>query len=86
MNNINISELIWDEFNSEHISKHNVAIYEVNEACQNVLQTSEAKLGRISVVAKTKSGRYLTMILAHKGDDSYYPVSVRDSNKNEKTK
>ncbi len=84
MNKLNISELVWDEFNSEHILKHGVTMGEVYEACQNVLHTSEAKYGRISVIALTKSGRYLTIILAHKRYDCYYPVSVRDSNKKEK--
>lgn len=65
-------------------TKHGVTIDEVYEACQNVLHTSEAKYGRISVIALTKSGRYLTIILAYKSNDSYYPVSARDANKKEK--
>ena len=84
MNKLNISELIWDEFNSGHIAKHGVTKTEIYEACQNIFYTGEAKYGRVSVVAQTNSRRYLTIILAYKSNDSYYPVSARDSNKKEK--
>lgn len=84
MNKLNISELVWDEFNSNHINKHGVSKTEIYEACQNILYTGGAKFGRISIVAQTESGRYLTIILAYKSYDSYYPVSARDANKKEK--
>ncbi len=84
MSKLNVSELIWDEFNSDHIGKHGVTKTEIYEACQNILYSGGAKYGRISLVAKTDLGRYLTIILAYKSNDSYYPVSARDSNKKEK--
>ena len=36
MTKIKIEQLIWDEWNKEHIKKHKVAVSEVEEAVQNI--------------------------------------------------
>ena len=79
-----LTELIWDEFNSEHISKHKVNKTEVYEALENVLTILEVRQGRKLLVCQTKSKRYLALVIIHKGGNAYYLVTARDASSKEK--
>ena len=79
-----LEDLVWDSFNSTHIVKHNVTQAEVAEAYQNRLEVSETKKGRLLLVGKTNSGRWISVVLANKGNGTYYPVTARDSDKKER--
>ncbi len=81
---LELDELVWDGFNSKHITKHEVTQEEVAEACQNRWDVSEAKHGRLLLVGKTNSGRWISVVLADKGNGAYYPVTARDSDKKER--
>lgn len=78
-----IRKLIWDEWNIEHISRHNVEPDEVEEVCEgsNLLNKSKNKTYR--VIGQTDTGRYLTIFIARKAN-GYYPVTARDSTKQER--
>ncbi|MCI0528216.1 MAG: hypothetical protein L0Y56_12325 [Nitrospira sp.] len=79
-----LTGLVWDSFNSEHISKHGMAKAEVEEACKNWLEITETRLGRFLLVGKTDSSRWVSVVLASKGEGVYYPVTARDSSKKER--
>lgn len=80
-----LDELVWDDFNSEHISKHNVTRIEVEEACRNQLFVLASYKGRKMLFGKTSAGRRLTIILSPEvGKGKYYVVTTRDSSKKER--
>jgi uncharacterized DUF497 family protein len=79
-----LNGLVWDSFNSEHISKHDVGVLEVEEACKNWREVTETRLGRFLLVGRTNSGRWVSVVLASKGRGVYYPVTARDSSKKER--
>jgi len=78
-----IKKLIWDEWNVEHIARHNVIPDEVEEVClaKNLLNKSKNKTYR--VIGQTDDGRYLTIFIAKK-ENGYYPMTARDSMKQER--
>lgn len=78
-------KLIWDEWNREHIKKHNVNIYEVEEAYELRELTSEGKRNRVEVISKISNGRMITIFLSFERQLGPYVVSARDSSKKERS-
>ena len=83
---IKLSELQWDTFNTIHIVKHNVSKLEVIQACNNKIYTDKTYGDRYLLVGMTKSGRYISVVLASFGINKYYVVTARDSSKGERKK
>ena len=81
---LELNELIWDSFNSKHISKHGLTQDEIIQACINQLEVFETKLGRLLLVGKTDAGKTVSVILAPKGTGKYYPVTARFSSRKER--
>ena len=69
--------LIWDDWNVQHIARHGVEVYEVEEAIENIRYSRRSR-EYIMVLAQTYSGRHLTIIIDHEGRGYWYTVSVRD--------
>lgn len=83
MTRIKIKELIWDEYNVEHIKKHNVTVIEASEAVKNFITHKGGKKGRY--IAIGRSGvRLISLVVKRVSSGVYYPVSVRDSSKKER--
>jgi len=80
----NIEELIWDEWNVEHIKKHSVSVGEIEEACDLVIKTYKSYQNRLIVLGKTKDNRLITIVLMKKSKGSYYVVTARDMSRKEK--
>lgn len=83
MNTIHSNNLIWDEFNSYHIGKHQVSVDEIVEACAHIVHTEETKFNRLLMVGVTNRGRILSMVFSQKNED-YYLVTARDASKKER--
>ncbi len=83
-NNIEIDELLWEERNEIHISRHAVGREEVEEACERQVDVVAGKYDRYMLFGKTKEKRYLTVILARVAGKTYYVVTARDSSRKEK--
>lgn len=83
---IELSELQWDEFNVEHIAKHNVSMVEVEETCKNKIYIDETYAERYLLVGKTKGNRMISVVLVKKDKLTYYAVTARDSSKGERRK
>lgn len=79
-----IRKLVWDEWNIDHIAKHNVEPEEVEEACKSKNLFNKWKNKTYRVIGQTEDGRYLTIFLAPRIGQSYYPVTARDSTEKEK--
>ena len=79
-----ISRLVWDEWNIDHIARHNVEPEEVEEVCRRKNLFNKWKNKTYRVIGQTEEGRYLTIFLASRIEQSYYPVTVRDSTEKEK--
>ncbi len=83
MTKIRIRTLIWDDWNTEHIKKHNVAVAEVEDAANNISWHKKAKNGRY--LAGGRSGRrILSLIIRRVKQTTYYVVTARDSDKEER--
>lgn len=83
MTKIIIKQLIWDEYNLEHIKKHEVTVAEVENIAKNIPAHKKAKKGRYLIIGRVGT-RILSVVINKIGLGTYYPVSARDSDKNER--
>ena len=74
----------WDEWNENHISKHEVTKKEVKEASNSKTIITESYLGRKLIFGKTKKGRLLTVVVSFEKQKEPYVVSARDMSKKER--
>jgi len=75
----------WDENNLEHIARHQVEWYEVEEAVCGLPITRKGRgENRYYIYGQTEAGRYLTVIADHEGEGWFYPVTARDMTSNER--
>lgn len=79
-----IKQLIWDDWNVEHISGHKVSVDEVEEVCRLSTEALKTYKERLVILGKTKKGRLLTIVLGPKGKGKYYIVTARDMSKKER--
>ena len=82
-NMIVVGGLVWDEWNREHIEKHNVTTGEVEEVCHGTYKVKRSFRKRIQMSGKTKNGKKLVIILSPEdrnfhvyGNGIYYPVTA----------
>lgn len=74
-----IQELLFDEWNEDHIARHGIIPEEVEEVCRYDAFVSKTRQGRLRIIGQTDAGRYLTIILAARGQGVFYPVTARDA-------
>jgi len=74
-----VQELLFDDWNEDHIARPSVIPEEVEEVCQGDLFVSRTWERRLRVIGQTEAGRYLTVILAPRGRGVYYPIAARDA-------
>lgn len=77
-------ELIWDNWNKEHLKKHKVLIREVEQAFKAKQIVKESYKGRLIIIGRTKESRMLTVVLSLERQKNAYVVSARDSSKKER--
>lgn len=79
-----IKKLVWDQWNGDHIARHNVTQDEIKEVCasKNIFNKWKNKVYR--VIGQTDSGRYLTIFLSPRSGQSYYPVTARNATNTER--
>ena len=81
-----ISTFDWDEKNEEHISKHGVSIYEVEEVilfCEPLYQ--RGREGKYIAYGVTEERRYLFMVFVIKDTGRIRVITARDMNRREKS-
>lgn len=83
-----IDELIWDEWNEEHIARHSVEPDEVEQAIFDpsslFFATSREGERRSLVLGLTEAGRYLFVVLEPLSGGRAYPVTAREMTDAEK--
>ena len=79
-----VNNLFWDEWNIEHIARHGVKPEEVEQVCQGKHLADKWKNKTYRIIGQTENGRYLTVFLAPRTRQNYYPVTARDSTLREK--
>ncbi len=85
MTRIVVKTLLWDDWNREHIKKHNVTVKEIEIAAKNIIWHKKTRSMRY--LAAGRSGtRILSIIIRRKERTTYYLVTARDSNKEERKK
>lgn len=80
---ISSNELFWDEWNSEHIKKHTVRKFEIEEALSQRVQARKGDKGRLLLFGYTKARRLLAIAIK-KTNKGYYIFSARDASRKEK--
>lgn len=83
MTRIKIKKLVWDEWNIEHIKKHNITVAETEKAVQNFIAHKKSKKGRYLAIGKSGS-RLISMVIRRESTGVYYLVTARDSSKKER--
>ncbi len=79
-----IRRLIWDAENVAHIARHQVAPEQVEEACHGEFIIRPAKKGRLLIIAPTRSGLMLAIVLAEEEKETYYVVTARPADRKER--
>lgn len=79
-----IRNLIWDDWNEEHILKHGGSKEEVEEVCYSRHVAIKSGNGKKAVWGQSEDGRYLLVIVGERGNDDYYPISIRGMEEKEK--
>lgn len=76
-----IKHLKWDQWNVEHIARHHVEYWEVEELLQNdpLLIRMGRPRGRIHLIGRSDSRRYLAAFADPEDGDEYYVVTARDA-------
>lgn len=83
MTRVVVKKLIWEQWNIEHIQKHNVSIQEAETAAKNLIAHKKGYKGRYIVIGRCK-GRILSIIVVREKTGEYFVVTARDANKKER--
>lgn len=83
MTKIIIRELVFDEYNREHIKKHNVTEIEIVEAGKRLIYHRKTYKGRYLAIGRTDV-RLITLIIQREGTGRYFLITARDTSKKER--
>ena len=79
-----LQELIWDDWNEEHVARHNVSRGEVEEVCFGHPFVVRIRRSRYRIMGQTEAGRYLAVILDSREGKEFYVVTARDATEPER--
>lgn len=79
------SELVWDAWNIQHIWRHKVEPFEVEEAITRQIRVDKSYKGRLMIFGETKTGRILAIILERE-ESNYYVLTARSASRRERRK
>lgn len=85
---LRLDELLWDEWNEEHIQTHGVEPHEVEEVVFDpgsvVLRTRGRRQRRYIALGLTEAGRYLLVVLEPITGNRGYVITARDMDDDER--
>jgi len=81
---IRVRRLIWDNWNVNHIARHQVTPDEVEQVCHGTHVIRQSYKSRLLMIGPTRSGRMLGVVLDPEGDDVYYVVTARPADRRER--
>lgn len=79
-----MKKLIWNEWNKNHIKKHNVTVDEVEEAYENKKFEIDTYLARKKLYGLTNMGRMIIIIVSKENNKNLYVFSARDMSRKER--
>ena len=79
-----VRRLIWDSWNVAHIARHQVAPDEVEAVCHGHFIHRQSYQGRLLLIGPTGAGRMLAVVIAPRGEDTYYVVTARPADRGER--
>jgi uncharacterized DUF497 family protein len=75
-----VFEILWDDWNENHIARHGVRTDEVEDVVRSPSTYVERRRnGTYGMVGRTSAGRGLFVILAPRGNGCFYVVTSRDT-------
>ncbi|MDP9363362.1 MAG: BrnT family toxin [Chloroflexota bacterium] len=77
-------ELLWDDWNEEHVAHHGVVPEEAMEVARNAPQLTHVRDDLYRLVGQTDGGRFLTVYIAPRGGGDFYVVIARPATSNER--
>jgi hypothetical protein len=80
-----VRDLIWTDWNVEHIARHGVAPWEVEEMVYGRPYVSRGREGLYRLIGRTDSGRFLAAWLSPQGGGLFFVVTARDATARERT-
>lgn len=83
MTRIIIKVLLFDQYNLEHISRHQVTQAEASEAALSLVYHKRSYNKRYIVIGRSKL-KIITLVLNRKGIGVYYLITARDASKKER--
>lgn len=84
---LRLDELVWDEWNEEHIARHGVDPEEVEQAVFDpsaMFLRTRGEDPRYLVLGLTDAGRYLFVVVESMGRARGYAITARDMTDGEK--
>ena len=79
-----MKKLIWNEWNIDHIRKHNVTVNEVEEAYKNKKFEIDSYSDRKKLYGLTNKGRMMIVIVSKENNKNLYVFSARDMSRKER--
>ncbi len=83
MTRIKVKQLIWNEWNSVHIKKHNVSVSEIESAVKQLIGHKKGHTGRYILIGRS-SKRLISTVVRRIKANTYYVVTARDADKKER--
>jgi len=80
---VKVKQLIWDDWNVNHIKKHKVRLEEVEKAVSSKNKTLKSYKNRLLVLGRAGK-RLLTVVLAPEKGKKHYVITARDMSKKER--
>ena len=74
----------WSDQTEDHIARHGVTLEEALHATDDYLDLIRVRANRYSLIGRTRSGRYLTVILERDGRRSWRLITARPVNHRER--
>ena len=74
-----VDDIDWDLASVEHIARHGVEPEEVEAVVYGRFGVTRSRSGTYRLIGQTGAGRWLTVILAPRGDGVFAVVTARDA-------
>lgn len=81
---ISVNQIIWDDWNINHIKKHKLEPKEIKQALKSKTKSLKSYNNRLLILGRTKAKRLLIIVLAPEKDKQYYLITTRDMSKKER--
>lgn len=83
MTRITLSQLVWDNWNKQHIKKHGFTIEEIETVISNIVAHRMGHSRKIVIIGRSGK-RLIAMILGREEGNKYYVTTARDADRKER--